>query len=66
MPKISAVPLRTRSRSGVSLATSIRSSHSLSNFTCRIVDVDADAEPAITGAPMATPFYSIVNILVVR
>lgn len=34
VPKISAVPLRRRSLRGVSLPTSILSSHSRSSFTC--------------------------------
>lgn len=57
VPKISAVPLTRRSLRGESLATSIRSSLSRSNFTWRIVD--ADVEPAMAGAPGAAPPYAI-------
>ena len=41
MPKISAVPLRTRRRRGALSLTSTLSSHSLSSLTCRIADDDA-------------------------
>ena len=37
--------------------TSILSSLSLSNLTC--LNVDADAEPAVNGAPMVAPLYAI-------
>ena len=58
-PKISAVPLRRRRRRGESLPTSILSSLSLSNLTC--LNVDADAEPAVNGAPKVAPLYAIAS-----
>ena len=63
VPKISVVPFSSLRRSGMSLATSILSSLSLSNFTCLVVD-DGGADAAVLAiAAVGGPPKDIVVIL---